>query len=282
MGTLGYTSRASVPGVVYVPVKFTTDAKRAVTTATATGKDWTVARTAANTYRVSLNNKYVSVDGVYGEGVRYASDSVNSSTPYVDLTIQDVEHCGHMSLLNPDAADLVSVVNASDIANGAEVIALQPDYPRKLQVRVVNTNSTITAGIATLVGVGIDGAAVTETVALTGVTKTVMTTNVYASLTSATLSAVANAGAGDTFGIGMGDIGLPIPTGAVNVAVTRVVVDSASEAPGTVDTTARSLVLTTAPNATRDYDIFFRWGGNISRTYSCVLALNVTGSRSGV
>jgi hypothetical protein len=291
MGTLGYTSRASVPGVVHVPVKFTTDANRAVTTATATGKGWTVARTAANTYRVSLTGKYVGVDGVFGEGVRYASDDVNGSSPYVDLTIPDVEHCGHISLLNPDAADLVSVYDATEPSNGAKVVALQPDYPRKLQVRVVDADESITAGTVTLVGVGIDGAAVGQTISLVGGTATTVTTDVYASVTSITVAALAGTVTGDTVGIGMGAaLGLPIPNGAANVAVTRVVVDSASEAVGAgnggttagLDSTGRALFPTTAPNATRDYDIFFTWGGNKSRSYSCLLALNVTGSRSGV
>jgi hypothetical protein len=174
--------------------------------------------------------------------------------------VNAVTLCGHASFLNPIAAELISVVNDVLLADGAQVIAAQPDYPRKLQVRITDGDSSISAGTVTLVGVGIDGSAVTQTINLAGGTRTVITDAVYATLTSATVAALAGHGAGDNIGIGVGAaLGLPIPTGAAGVAVTKTCVDSVNEAVAGVDATARSVAPTTAANAAHDYDFFFKY-----------------------
>jgi len=170
---------------------------------------------------------------------------------------------GHVHYLNVPAADLVSVVSALDpVANGALTIAAQPPIPCKLQVRLVDANASISAGTVALVGVGVHGQAVSQTIALTGGTATTTTTDVYASLTSATVAAIAGAAAGDTVGIGVsGAIGLPgtkTPTPSA-FAVHKANVDGAAETVGTVDATAGSIVPTTAPNGTRDYDIWYTY-----------------------
>lgn len=167
---------------------------------------------------------------------------------------------GHASFLNPKAAELVSVVGDVLLANGAQIIAAQPDYPRKLQVRITDADSSISAGTITLVGVGIDGTAVTQVIPLAGGTRTVITDAVYATLTSATVAALAGHGVGDNVGIGVGAaLGLPIPAGAGSVSVTKTVVDSAGETVAGVDATARSVAPTTAANAARDYDFYFAY-----------------------
>jgi hypothetical protein len=153
----------------------------------------------------------------------------------------------------PDAADLTSIVNAVLPSDVALTLAGQPDYPRKLQVRVV-TGST--AGTLTLVGVGVDGQAVTQAIDIStsGGTRTVVTTHAYATLTSATVSGIG--GAAGTVGIGVG-VALALPSqepGIVTAfSVFKATCDGSNEVVGTVDATARTIEPTTAPNATHNY-----------------------------
>lgn len=157
----------------------------------------------------------------------------------------------------PNAADLVSVVAAVLPANGVLTIVAQPDYPRKLQVRVV-TGST--AGTLTLVGVGKDGEAVTQAIDIsaTGGSRTVKTDKAFATLTSATVSAIS--GAAGTVGIGLGTaLALPsnkTPAGA-SFSCYKACVDGADEAVGTVDATAGTIEPTTAPDNSKNYQFFY-------------------------
>lgn len=171
-----------------------------------------------------------------------------------------ITFAGHVRYTNPAAPDLVSIVAALDpIADGALTIAAQPVVPCKLQVRIVDANNSVTGSLV-LVGVGARGQAVTQTISLTGGTRTVTTTDAYASLTSATVSSVAGAASGDTVGIGQsGALGLPAAQGATLVAVHRASVDDVREAVGTVDGAAGTIVPTTAPNGTRDFDFWFTY-----------------------
>lgn len=166
----------------------------------------------------------------------------------------------HVRCTSPAVADLVSVVAAVEPANGALTIVTQPSHPRKLQVRVVDTNSSISAGIVTIVGVGASGAAVTEAVTLVGGTATRKTTNVYATVTSATVSALAGTATGDTVGIGGApDLGLPAPSGATTFAVFKSTVNNVNEAVGTVDATAGSIIATTAPDSSKSFDFWYTY-----------------------
>jgi len=229
---------------------------------------------------------------VYGYGIEWKAEDVDGTTPYIDLQVRSgaggatgaatatnnnesahthaitagtpaiaaVTLCGHMGYLNPDAADLVSVVNDVLLADGVLAIALQPDYPRKLQVRITDADSSISAGTVTLVGREVDGTAITQVINLAGGTRTVVTTKAFATLTSATVAALAGHGVGDNIGIGMGlSLGCPAPAGCGSFQVIKACVDTANEAVGTVDATARTIEPTTAANATHDYDFFYSY-----------------------
>lgn len=163
----------------------------------------------------------------------------------------------------PIAAELVTIVATLDpVADGALTIAAQPDYPRKLQVRIVDGDSSISAGTVDLVGVGPSGEAVSESISLTGGTATKISTKAYATLTSATVASLAGAAAGDTISIGVGAaLGLPgqkTPLGAT-FAVHKANVDNANEAVGTVDATAGTIIPTSAPNATRNFTFWYTY-----------------------
>lgn len=174
-------------------------------------------------------------------------------------TVTAFKEARSISFTAPIAAELVSVVNAVLPSAVALTIAAQPDYPRKLQVRVV-TGST--AGTLTLVGVGVDGEAVTQAIDIStsGGTRTVITDKAYATLTSATVSALE--GAAGTVGIGVGSaLGLPSqqPGIVTAFAVHKAMVGNANEAVGTVDATARTIIPTSAPNASRNYQFFYNF-----------------------
>lgn len=171
-----------------------------------------------------------------------------------------VVHTDHVRYEAPIAADLVTNVADVLLANGALTIAAQPDFPRKLQVRITDANSSITAGTVTLVGVGVRGQAITQVIPLAGGTRTVTTDDAFATLTSATVAGLAGHGAGDNIGIGpSAALGLPVPQGTTAVTVFKSNVSNANEAIGTVDSVAGTIIPTSAPNGTRTYDFWFRY-----------------------
>lgn len=167
----------------------------------------------------------------------------------------------------PIAAELISIFADATMAAGAlALIANKPNVPCKLQVRLTCIGG-ISAGVVTLVGVGADGAALTQAIPLTGVTRTVVTTDAYATLTSATITAMAGNVAGDHISIGCsGALGLPIPAGATGVSVHKATVDYVDEAVGTVDATARTVTPTTAANGTREFEFWYKY--TVSHTHS--------------
>lgn len=167
----------------------------------------------------------------------------------------------------PAAADLVSIVAAVTPANGALTIAAQPDFPRKLQVRLVDDGTHhITAGTLTLVGIDGRGNAITEVISIiTAVSVTLKTANAYAHLTSATVAGMLGGQSTDTIGIGVAaDLALPIPGNTFadfsvykeNVSATAAAV-MADEAVGTVDTVAGTVSPTTAPNGAHSFMFWY-------------------------
>lgn len=205
---------------------------------------------------------YFWSDGIplFGVGTLTVGGNVNGVTVQnTASTVTAFKEARSITFAAPIAAELVSVVNAVLPSDGAQVIAAQPDYPRKLQVRIVDGS---TAGTLTLVGVGVDGEAVTQEIDISteGGTRTVITDKAYATLTSATVSGID--GAAGTIGIGVG-AALALPSqqpGIVTAfAVHKAMVDNANEAVGTVDATARTIVPTSAPNAARNYQFFYNF-----------------------
>jgi len=177
----------------------------------------------------------------------------------------DLAFAGSVHLVNPSGASTGTVVSPVTPADGPLIIAGQPDYPRKLQIRIVDGDSSISAGRLDLIGIGLDGADLAQGILLTGGTATVVTDDVYAVLSSATLVNVAGVLGPDSIAIGVGNaLGLPIPVGATNVAVHKVTLLGAGapvdEAVGAgVDTTARSIVPTSVPDGVNDYNFFFSY-----------------------
>jgi len=167
---------------------------------------------------------------------------------------------GYAVFNKPLAAELISVFGDATMAAGAlALVANHPNTPCKLQVRLTCIGG-ITAGTVTLIGIGADGAALTQVIPLTGATRTVVTDDAYAILTSATIAALAGNVAGDHIGIGVGSaLGLPVPSSATSLSVYKATVDAVMEAVGTVDGVARTVAPTTAGNGTHVYEFWYRY-----------------------
>ena len=188
----------------------------------------------------------------------------------------------------PIASELISVKAAATPANGTITIAAQPDYPRKLNIRIVigtSTTTAITAGTLTLVGIDQDGNTVSEVISLiyTSTPTTPITKNVYAKLTSGTVAGyvASGSGTGNTLGIGVSNaLGLPTQafpaisnltveketlitsawTGSTDSPpIITPTITAADEAPGTFDAVARSVIPGTAANALNDYIFLISW-----------------------
>lgn len=211
--------------------------------------------------------------------------ATTAASTATNAAITDARHVHYEA---PITADLVSIVNAVDITNVVLTIAAQPDFPRKLQVRIVDANSSVSAGVVTLVGIGARGQAVTQAIPLTGGTQTVVTTDAYATLTSATVTGAVGNVAGDTIGIGPGTaLGLPGPSTptAGTYAVHKSNVTNANETVGTVDATAGTIIPTSVPNGTRTYDFWFSCAytpTQASHTHTLTTASGTTGITTAV
>lgn len=189
-----------------------------------------------------------------------SSHDTSSGDDPITVAVTSPLICGHERISAPIAAELVTIVADVLMSNVALTIAAQPAYPRKLQVRITDANSSISAGIVTIVGKNAAGESVTETVALTGGTATKNTVNAYATVTSATISALAGNAAGDNIGIGVGPaFGMSVPAAATDFTVYKSNVDGANETVGTVDATAKSIAPTTAANASRNFDFWYSY-----------------------
>jgi hypothetical protein len=167
---------------------------------------------------------------------------------------------GMMVVVNPVAAVVDNIVGAALPADGAAVVAAQPDWPRKLQVDIVDGDASISAGTLTIVGTDQNGAALTEAFTLTGGTQNLVSAKAFASVTSATFSGMAGAVGPDTVSVGvtadLGLIGQQIPA-ASGFVVYLAYADNTRETVGTVDATAGTISPTTAPNGAHDYQFFY-------------------------
>lgn len=165
---------------------------------------------------------------------------------------------------NAGAAAIVADVA---VADGALTVAAQPGVPRKLLLFKTDADSSAAFSVA-LVGKGPAGEDVSETVSFlaTDGSTSKTTTKAYSKLTSATVSGTAGATGADKIAIGIATaLGLPIPEGSRNVTVYKEATGAtpaatpADEAVGTVDTTARTVVPTTAADGTKALHFWFTY-----------------------
>lgn len=155
------------------------------------------------------------------------------------------------------AADQLSLNGVSAPATMANL--LQPKIPRNLKINITDANASISAYSITIVGVGPDGSAVTETFNFaSGLTPA--GSKIFATITSVTLNSIVGSGSGDTLDLGYGvKIGVPVPAGATGLSIVKLVSNGTAEAASATDTTNNSFTATTAPNGTNDYEIWYKY-----------------------
>ncbi len=98
-----------------------------------------------------------------------------------------------------------TIVASVDIANGAQIIAAQPDYPRTINITVTNTNVDITAGVVTVTGTDMGDKTISESVDLS-IAFTLTGTLIFKTVTSVVVTGLLNATAGDTLTVDTGNI----------------------------------------------------------------------------
>ena len=175
---------------------------------------------------------------------------------------EGIPFANHVRYSVPPTADLVTIVADVSLANGAQTLALaRPVVPCKFTMTITDADSSVTAGTVTFVGLNQAGETVTEVISIAnGGTKTYATANAYASVTSITVAGLVGAAGIDHIKVGQSSaLGLPVPSQATGFTVLRASVDNVGEAVGTVDATARTIIPTTLPNATHNYDFWFAW-----------------------
>lgn len=165
----------------------------------------------------------------------------------------------------PLASELVAIVAAAlPVSLTPMTIAAQPDYPCKLNIRVVQSGAV--AGLSVLV-VGVDGRGntVNESVNVAGAASaTFVTANAYSKVTSITPSGtVTNV---TTIGVGHSTaLALPLSPVFTDLVVYKEGLSATAgaitgdEAVGTVDTVAGTVIPTTAPNGTKSFTFWFSW-----------------------
>ncbi len=187
----------------------------------------------------------------------YMMLAYSASKDVVDNT--STVYYGKVLYSKPLLSELISVVADIQMANGPLGLLTQPNVPSRLNVRLVCAGG-ISAGIVTLLGFGADGAPVTQAIPLTGVTRTVVTDEAFATLTSATLSALAGGAAGDHISIGVSDyLGLPVPAAATALTVFKETLDYANEAVGTVHAASRSISPSHAADGTHEFEFWYKY-----------------------
>lgn len=243
-----------------------------------------VSKTATGTYKFVLSDKWKRLIAANPSvkitasniDCKIAAHDVDATSPYITVlthtglgaaaataTNTAMKFCGHVSYLNPIAAELITIAaDALMVDSTAHTLTgVQPDFPRPLALRVTDADTSITAGLITVVGTSYDGSAITEDIDIGGGgTATYNTTLSYATVTSVTPGVLTGEGAGDNLSVGVAaGLGLPIPDGATGVAVSNTIVDGVVEAVAGLDTTGNFIEPTTAANGTHDYDFYYQY-----------------------
>lgn len=126
----------------------------------------------------------------------------------LDRVIQGVSQ---LFLGQPIDADNDRIVTAVQIADGAQIIAAQPDVPRNVTATLTDADDSV-SGLLTIYGKDPQGRPVVETMAPDGAGggKTLTGTKIFAQVDAAICSSISGSAVGDNLIIGVGDlIGLP-------------------------------------------------------------------------
>lgn len=172
--------------------------------------------------------------------------------------LRDARHVNYDNIAAAAANDIVSAANI--VEDTAHTVAAQPDVPRNLSLTVVDTTPSIVAGYIEIVGLNQNGELVEEDVDISDGAGTYYTVNAFSHVSSVTprdMSVLGGSG-DETLAVGSSTkIGVPFPVNGILVDFFKACIDGADEAIGTVSRTYGTIIPTTAPNGTRDYDFWY-------------------------
>lgn len=150
-------------------------------------------------------NKNPQVQALIAAGTISVAQQAEAGDIAEEVKLGVQVHLGAPVVLDVDR--IVAILDP--VANGTLTIIAQPDVPRNLTITITDANNSA-SGKVVLTGKDIQNRAITDTFNFGGGTKLFTSTKIYATLTSAVVSGVAGAAAGDTISVGIGNvIGLP-------------------------------------------------------------------------
>ena len=168
---------------------------------------------------------------------------------------------GYAYLQNIAAPTTSAAADQYDLTggNGSLAYIVNPVVPRNVVINFTDADAGIDAFTVTVTGTAPDGTTVTEAFVFAGGLDQVGSV-VFASITSIVLTALNGAGAGDTLDIGYGSkIGLPVPYGSTSLSIIKLVVAGTEEAASATDATNNSFTPTTAPDGTKDFEVWYEY-----------------------
>jgi len=169
--------------------------------------------------------------------------------------LRDGSFAGHYHAENP--ATGTTIVTLVNLTNTSLTVAAQPIHPLTIDILVVDTTPSITAGVVTITGKGAYGQALVEAVDCSAGAGTYLGKKAFASVTTVVTSGFTVLG-------GSGDETIHLHTGLILglpcyklKAVYKENCDGATATVGTVSTTYGTISPTTAINGSHDYDFWY-------------------------
>lgn len=178
----------------------------------------------------------------------------------VDKIGHGITEARHVNYDNIAAAATTDIVNAQNLANADHTVAAQPDVPRNMIVTIVDTTGSIVAGDIDIFGKDVHGDDVSENFDISAGAGTYVGSVAFAYVERVTGSGITvlDGGGDETCSVGSGTkIGLPLAPGGKLLEVYKACLGGAVEAVGTVDKTYCTIIPTTLPDNSRDYDFWY-------------------------
>ncbi len=182
----------------------------------------------------------------------------------------------------------VTDLTATNVQTIAAEDVTDPVWPRNAVFVVTDTSgaSTNLSGYVTVAGTDVAGNTVSETLTKAAGTTATLTGSVAFKTVTSVQHLFQNGAVEDTLAMGYGvKLGLPVDTRVQKVTgVLASYKDGVADAVSALGTTYGTVTMTTAPNATNNYEVVYAFGGAGKQTPvdgSNRLRIGVTGSSSG-
>ncbi len=163
-------------------------------------------------------------------------------------------------------AAAATIVVDIDLVNGAQSVVSNPagmDVPRNVAVTIIDATPTITAGTVTVTGIDQHGDVVSEVFDCAAGEDVYSGDVIFAVVTAVVTADFTVLGGASDEQVSVasgGKLGLPMGAGRTLIDVYKSAVNGVDEAVGTVDTTYGSIEPTSAPDNSKDFDFWYRYG----------------------